>query len=577
MDLGTMWSKVHHGEYQTFDELEKDLRMMITSAQKFNPEGSVPNASAGKVLVHGLKHIERNRSLVRTPSPSPRASGSESGTPWRGQSMFSGRAGTMPPFSAQEYVPPELYIPEEMLLFPPNSSMAKAVGWNLNGGRRQYMRKHIRGREKFNGKWRHWDLDGTRDLAEMEDPDDLFESMKTTAGQTSRTIINWKGMRKEDVWWGFELGGPTGQPPIAPAPLPKPYRPRRRDLSTFEWGVYPEVDAETIVLSSKNDQHDLEVIADQLRPVKPRPPPPGLSSSSFVNVYDQPANRGPADLLREMVYGGIHGEAYVRSVESFVRGAMDSARSKNVEKGTANEGNNETLMLEEYVRESWHNGVLRSGPSSVIQNTLVELEALCKTLSDPSHPPLDDRQEAFLKVAKTETARQALKYLARPENPLDIAPLLVEQGDFLWAGVGGRSGVKEGLDWVGNEIARLSKEIQEEARVDDKSSLPNGKRKQGVEENGQNGLAVKKVKWETSPVVESTASSPLTQPPDSPPADPTSIPVDPDPVDRPAALKRLRLELIALTKFYPLTALRKMEKAKAEKLLPPNVRGLMSK
>jgi hypothetical protein len=42
-------------------------------------------------------------------------------------------------------------------------------------------------------------------------------------------------------------------------------------------------------------------------------------------------------------------------------------------------------------------------------------------------------------------------------------------------------------------------------------------------------------------------------------------------------LKRMRLELLALTKFYPLAALRKMDKASAEKLLPPNVRALMTR
>jgi hypothetical protein len=50
-----------------------------------------------------------------------------------------------------------------------------------------------------------------------------------------------------------------------------------------------------------------------------------------------------------------------------------------------------------------------------------------------------------------------------------------------------------------------------------------------------------------------------------------------DPTDGEGGMKRVRLELLALTKFYPLAALRKMDKASAEQLLPTNVRALMTK
>ena len=48
------------------------------------------------------------------------------------------------------------------------------------------------------------------------------------------------------------------------------------------------------------------------------------------------------------------------------------------------------------------------------------------------------------------------------------------------------------------------------------------------------------------------------------------------PVDDEDGLRKLRLELVALTKFYPLACLRKMSKEDAARLLPANVRNLMT-
>jgi hypothetical protein len=47
--------------------------------------------------------------------------------------------------------------------------------------------------------------------------------------------------------------------------------------------------------------------------------------------------------------------------------------------------------------------------------------------------------------------------------------------------------------------------------------------------------------------------------------------------DSEEALRQLRLELVAVSKFYPLASLKKMSKDQAKKLLPASVRGLMTR
>lgn len=607
MDLGTMQSKIDNDDYDNFDQFKTDLETLAAAAEKFNPPGTVPHTSAQRVLAHGLKHIERNRPLVLTPTPSPEPEVQASdGTKTRGESMLSGRGATMPPGSAKEplEVGPMQYIPEEMLQYAPGSATAQAVGWNLNGGRRQYARRQIRGREKFNGKWRHWALDGTRDLAEMDEPGEVFATQRMTEGSTSRRVTDWKGLRKDGNWWDFDIAGPSGQPPVHFSTFPRPAPLRQRDLTTNEWGVFPEIDAEMAVLSSRTRQSESSTLSDQLRPIKTHHRVHPLTPANFIDVYDDSAKPKHAERLRERVYGGVEGEAYHRSVSRFIDGAMESgARNRvgNVEE-VHPESDPDHLSLREYVKEYWHSGLLRSTTVTTIDSTIQELKGLHETLS--AGQILNQRQENLLQVVKMEHARQALLQITRPDHPLDIKPLLKEQGDFLCQGAGGRDGVKTGLEWVSNEIARMSKELEEKrlqsgkassevnGKVETEEGDANGKRKR--ESLDAPGTEVKKLKLEEN--IGSTTSSPLSQAPDTPPtstkpldapssASPSVDPpkIGPHPLDRQPmpskddSLKRLRLELVALSKFYPLAALRKMDKSDAERLLPPNVRALMSK
>ncbi len=442
-------------------------------------------------------------------------------------------------------IPPQIYIPEEMLLFPPDSLQALAVGWNLTGGKRVYAKRQIRGREKFVGKWRHWDLDGTRDVAEMDDPDTVFEHTRPDGGFGCR-ITDWKGMRR-DPWWDWDgLGGPNGQPPLSFTNFPQPPPLRTRELGAFEWGVYPEITAEMAYLANRTGVADeQEVISEHLRPLRPRQAVP---PSGVTNVYDDPMGRGAGDWVRGVMTGDVRGEAYLSSVETFVAGAVQGAERRVTENGIKVEEGG--TGLDGFVRENCHNGVLRSKVHSIVQQTLQSLHKL----THPASTDIDRSQ--LLTLARTAFHRLALRNLTSASNPLDIALLLREPNDFQFQSVGGKKGVKEGLDWAGKEISRLNLELFGKA-----GTLKRARSSDIIVEK-----ASKKVKLETD--IHSAVSSPLTAPPDSPP-EPASTTEE--------AMKRLRLELVALSKFYPLAGLKKMDPKDAERLLPENARKLMSK
>lgn len=582
------------------------MRKLADAAMRFNPMGTVPHNAAKRLLAHGIKLVERYRPTVKTPSPSPERQPSARDTPARGQSTFSGREGTLPLSSAD--LPPRLRIPTEMLAYPANSLTALAVGWNLTGGKRVYAKRQIRGREKFTGKWRNWALDGTRDLAEMDDLDQWFAAHKRIADETSLRKPDWLKIRKEADWWDLDLGGPNGQPPIPFTPYPTPPALKHRTLGVTDWALFPEIDAETRLLASKGKVSDHTALSQQLRPDRPIKDRPVDKAQPFVNTFDGHLDIQPKEVLSEVMFGDVTGEAYARSVRAFVVGAMQSASEETDEdvKPDVSAAGLDTISLSEWVDQNWRGGVLESRPVIRTRQVLEDLYALTATAYSVSEVP--ERRNAALKIAEEEYARQALKYMTRPTNELDILPLLKDPSEFLYPGIGGRASVANGMAWVCKEVPRLNEKLK--ARRVALMANGAGKRKREETEDpdraSSSGLAedakmidatepeTKKAKVDTTTpaVITSTASSPLTQPPGTPPperpatesavkAETSKTPVDTQPATSTSTedpeLKQLRLELSALCKFYPLHSLKKMSRADAERLLPANVRGLMSK
>ena len=524
----------------------------MTAAKTFNPKGSIPHISAQKILVLGEKQIEKSKPLVATPTQTPEP-GMGVGMHWREGD------GTAPyGYDYVEDLDPRLYIPSEMLLFPPNSLHALAVGWNLTGGRRTYAKRQIRGRERFYGKWRHWDLDGTRDLAELEDPAELFEAQQTNRGV--REIIDWKQMMQDGPWWEFEYGGSNGQPPIAFTPYPRPEPPKRRQMGPFEFGAYPDLEGEATANATRNGVSVPDVLAEHLRPHKPKPRPSQIPTSSFSNIYED-GTHPPSEWLRDVLVGDTMGEAYMRSVQNFIKGAMDSKASTDV--SAAEESGR--IQLESYVSDKWHNGVMSPEASSMVQSTMSDMRSLVKDLARKTDR--SDYQRKFLELAQICYARQAMRWLTRTDNPLNMAVLLEGPSDFNHVGQGAKFGIAHALEWTSKEMARLAPNASGQISWLDKwraaaRSGTVGKRKWMSDHETSKK---RKINGDTSQI-DSAASSPLTEEPSSS-----------EEVAREEALTKLRLELAALCKYYPLAALKKISKAQAERLLPPSVRGLMTK
>ncbi|KAK4689729.1 hypothetical protein P7C73_g378, partial [Tremellales sp. Uapishka_1] len=514
MDLGTMQTKLDDGRYRSMEELEADLKALVAAAQKFNPPGTIPHTSAAKMLTHGQRHIDRARDLVITPSSSPARNASASATPYRGQSVLSNPAMATP--NPMLDIPPSSYIPTQMLNFPPNSLMSLAVGWNLTGGRNVRPKRFIRGREKFTGKWREWNPDGTRDIAEVDDPEHLFGQSRFN--RDFRVGTDWKGLRYEGSrWWEWEgPGGSTGQPPLPGSGMPRRERLKQRKLTHLDFGIFPDVEDEQETSS--------------------RPPTlggPPKQGGNFVNIYGDV--KDAKNWLSDMCTGDTRGEAYLRSVERFVQGARPV--KKDLDPETKPE--TDKLGLDEYVFTTWRNGLLSSGPRQLVLHTLSDL-----------HSPAPESK--YSEIARKAYSRIALKALTAASNPLDIAPLLKSPKDFLYQGIGGRKGVKEGLDWIGQEIQRTIAHRQKR------------KRENGEESPGSSPLST----LSEEQVEEKEREDPAVQPDKKEGGEEG---------DEEEGMRQLRLELVALSKYYPLAALKKMEKERAERYLPSNVKDLMSR
>ncbi|CAK9779488.1 hypothetical protein CC85DRAFT_287345 [Cutaneotrichosporon oleaginosum] len=549
MDLGTMQRKIDSGEYHGIEELEADARRMHAAAHAFNLPGTAAYREADKVFKHGMKHIERSRPLVLTPTPSLSPSARPSHLP-DSERATPGRRG--------REIKPEHLIPEVMLEFPANSLQAKAVGWNLTGGRRVRAKRLVRGREKFSGKWRDMLPDGSFDVAEMDDPADMFEHLRTRKASSWTEVPDWVGMGEgEEEWWDWDgPGGPTGQPPLPGAARlkPNPLKMKRLDL---QWGRFDEVNAdiskarlaalpEGRAMPHFTEQDDVELLASHLRPDAPRARP-GLPAQNFVDVN---AGQPASCYLSDLALGDVRGEAYAASVRRFMAGIKTDPETH--------------ADLTSYVEEKWHEGVLQSRLSRIARDTANTLA------TDPA---------SLSETARAAYARLALRRLTSAENPLDLQPLLREPADFGHTGVGGKGGVQKALKWVSDEIDRV---VRERAELGEKLEAglldgdgdiamafmsehnANGKR-------GADGLDVKDAKLVKRIKLEGDVKRESHGEAANGDAKPEPTPDGED------GLRALRLELVALSKFYPLASLKKMDAADAARLLPSNVRNLMTR
>lgn len=463
---------------------------MITAAQTFNPDDTLVHREAAKVAQLAERQFNRFRALVKTPSPSPEREttsgfrtpadllgGSVGPTPSNRSVSPTGTnqkeamaAGTLERAAVASLLPRQL-VPEGMLDYPPNSDVAKCVGWYLSGGKRLRSKKEQRAKEKWDGTWREWNVEGDKNVREADDVTAMLADgfMFETSGHkvTMPRTVDWQDevMNAAERW----VPTPTLTGVVVDEVVPQvPYRRvdhldvgRYQNLAgSYGFPEFKRYDARKFV-------RDLTVDLES-----------GWRDEE--REYGERASR----IVKEMCLGeDPTSEAYARSVEAFIAGArpvdvpdvgskVESVDDEGVVKDELKDDDKmevdpvesaETsqydtsrfdlgVPLEDYVNTQWREGWLHAGQRGTVKRTREMYREM--TTAEPEHrvkrPRLGDVLEAddfdieaVSRAVYGEYVEDAMKrvpivleieqYAAR-RNGLDLACLLHETTDFAAGG-----------------------------------------------------------------------------------------------------------------------------------------------
>lgn len=499
---------------------------MIRAAQVFNPDDSLVHREAGKIKTLAEKHISKNRPLIRTPSPSPEpAPGRRSGVASR---MSSGVGGSTPfdvgtPLSGNgrsvspggeaadaskrgrpiDDLQPYQVIPEQMLDFPPNTDISLAVGWYFAGGKRLRSRKEQRAKEKWDGQWREWYTTGDRNLREADDLLDLFERGFTSESRGEKLdvprTIDWtdEAMRAHEVWQpqptytGFEHEERAPKIPMRP-------------VDHWEFGRYQSLPTGYGWNEARPAQLDRAEFLNRVK-MDIRPPdigPPGLQMMPWLRPEEDPLR-----YLKVVSTGeDVVGEAYLKSVQAFVRGAEESAKrnwhvmreeSDVSRKRVKLEPNAEDALdgdlglgkpLSHYVENDWRGGLFNRKLQRTIDLATKAFKSIREEQRAPSSKALvtgrpkvsvDDMNLSIMKalvqeiLAKLPIRQEILEWAARKDG-LELAALLQQVQDFSATGPAGgppttpaerAKWFTDSLKFTGEQIVQESKRLVEKARA----------------------------------------------------------------------------------------------------------------
>jgi hypothetical protein len=502
---------------------------MIRAAQIFNPDDSLVHREAGKIKTLAEKHIAKNRPLIRTPSPSPEpvmtggrrtvglsrmSSGLGGSTPFEGTPLSGNGRSVSPGAEADgttkrgaiiDDLPPHQLIPEQMLDYPPNTDVALTVGWYLTGGKRLRSRKEQRAKEKWDGQWREWYTTGDRNLREADDLFDLFERGFDSESRGEKLVvprtIDWsdEAMRSHEVWQpqptytGFEHEERAPKIPMRP-------------VDHWDFGRYqslPEAYGWSAARPVGLDRREfVNKVKQDIRPAEMGPP--GAQFASWLRPEEDPLR-----YLKVVSTGeDVVGEAYLKSVEAFVRGAEEGAKRnwnfmredgprKRVKLEEDRKGEDKDIglgkSLSQYVANDWRGGLFNRKAQRTIDLAtkaykLIRAESRAPGSKASSGPPapikLDDMELVIMKAlvqeisAKIPIRQEVLEWAARKDG-LELAALLQQIQDFSATGPNGGppSTPAERARWftdslrlTGDQIVRESKRLVEKARARDPSA-----------------------------------------------------------------------------------------------------------
>ncbi len=395
---------------------------MAIACRTFNGPDTFPAREAEIVQALAEKLIERHRHVVRSPSPSPTRGSTVAPTPGVTPDLRSVSPSVMQ--QVRPPIQPKSLIPDVMLEYPVDSDAARAVGYFATGGKRPRTKKEIRSREKWDGQWREWYVEGDRNLGEADDAAALLGVGFRTEKVAKPSVIDWDDpvMRAEEVWQPTPvlLGQVEDEPPAIPT----------RTVSHLDWGINQE-----------------------LRRTDPRREIAG-------------ARRNPAwQAVRTVTMGSdLANEAYLRSIDAFVRGAEMA-----VQEGDAHEvakpsiEKDDRSSLSEYVRNTWRGGFINDDLRGLVADA-------GRAIANPS----EEGEVQGMVIA----ARQRLpilnelrSYSARGPG-VDLACLLRTSSDFsVGTGPGPGAGAaraawfQSSLSKAGNQIVDASKRREGKVEV----------------------------------------------------------------------------------------------------------------
>lgn len=366
MDFGIMADKVSRSKYRSLDEFADDFRLVISNAKTFNPPGTIYHNEAERIEAWASDHISKAASYVieyetdwnieverdedvNVDADEDGAAGVLVGPDTPGRRSPSVGSASVPPPNRRgknaakkeglsESLEPDGHLPgfkDGVGVFPPGSDWAKVMlALKLKGKR--YRSKKERLRMEKGGP--PYAADGSLDYTEMEDPfsvlsaivpDPPFSPLLTPLIQDSSQINP-----------SLPTGAPLPKdPPSAAEPLvggtkskyrhwtitrPAPQRAKAKEVAeerpspldskkprsvhTTDFGLFPTIAANLSLFSGATMGTEEELLATLHTSLE--------SAARSEHSADDAAIA--QSWLREVVYGGFDGLAYMRSVAEFV-------------------------------------------------------------------------------------------------------------------------------------------------------------------------------------------------------------------------------------------------------------------
>ncbi|KAF9042012.1 hypothetical protein BDZ89DRAFT_1128700 [Hymenopellis radicata] len=383
MDFGTMTNKVARGKYRSLEDFTSDLRLVTANAKAFNAPGSIYYTEADKIEVWALDLIAKASATVIQYETDWNIDVENDGDDAevnvdddddmamdvddpaanrRSQSVMSASAGpsvrrsTRGPYKKtqqtesknpiSESIDADGHLPgarDGLGVFPPNSDLARTMfALKLKG--KKYKTKKERLRFEKEGPPFH--VDGSLDYWEMEDPYTMLSALAPEPLARPRVIPLYPPPQPEPS------GSATPQPPhlgavtfpskqeahIPPVPPDKKHwnilrsysrlkkdeerlvEKQEREVHTLDWGSLSVLSGELADDMKRRgivEESVTEVIKEQLdveENVKKR------KRDDDDGTYFSSRRAAEAETyLEDVVYGGVDGYAYIRSLAQFLK------------------------------------------------------------------------------------------------------------------------------------------------------------------------------------------------------------------------------------------------------------------